>query len=147
MPDGEFELKTKITVPAECEVVSKFFTENDWKALVTANEEISKRDKYGVRKEKANERGTVAVWSNGGKEWICYTEPVEEGTELTLDANMIFLPVSPERCRRIRKCMIDLPLYHWSTEAQVRGETSWQEAGKQWALRQLERIAEESYRD
>lgn len=129
--NGEFRLKTYITVPEECEEASKHFTENDWKALVDANERISERNTYGVRTEKTTTRGTIITWSNGRKEWLCHPEPVPAGKELRLDANMVFLPISPERCRRIRPCLIDLPLYYCSTEAVIRGEVPWEEAGRQ----------------
>ena len=136
----------KLELSPKCSEASKCFTENDWRALVKANEEISARQSYGVRTELAYEDGVRAMWSNGSKAWICSSEPIEKDTEIHMDANEIFLPVSPERCKRIQPCMEVHPLYYNSSEAWVKGEVSQAKAGLNWALRQLQRIKEENFK-
>jgi len=122
----------------ECEAAHLKFTEKDWQALLFANEEIGHRYHYGIRPQPVESDGTQLVWSNGRKDWIVYNDKIKKGTKLSLDANEIFIPVSPERARRILPCLRVLPLYFSSFESQARGEVSWEEGGTQWALRMLE---------
>ena len=133
-------IKEYYTIPEGCKTAQERFTENDWRALIHANDEIGKRIGYGIREETASCNGTHLTWSNGGKQWVTGYTKIKKGRQLRLDANEIFLPLSPERAHRIQPCLRDLPLYYCSSEAQSRGEVSWDEAGMEWAIRQLARL-------
>jgi hypothetical protein len=132
--------KEHYTIPSECNKASIGFSEGDWKALLFANDEVGKLCFYGLRNVKVEKDGSLLSWSNGGKQWYVSYDKVKKGRDLKLDANELYLPFSPERCNRIKPCLRDLPLYYCSTEAQARGEVSWEEGGKQWALRKLAQL-------
>ena len=120
--------------------------ERDLRALIEVSREIEKRTSYGLRKELAEEKGTVLAWSNASKTWFVY-RTVDKGEEVVLDANQILVPISPGRAERIRKCLPALPLYALSFEAKERGEVPEVEATISWALKQLERIEAEKVRE
>ena len=130
-------------VTEECREASKKFTKRDWQAIIAANTQIEKLTCYGMRSEQAEADGIVISWSNGSKDWYPNTTKVPKGTEVRLDANMAFLPISPKRLERIQKCLAELPLYCLSTEAWTKGEATQEEAFHGWATKQLERLERE----
>jgi len=134
-------------VSDECKEASKKFTKRDWQAIIHANAQIEILTCYGMRSEQADADGIVISWSNGSKDWYPSTGKISKGTELRLDANMTFLPISPKRFERIHKCLGDLPLYCLSTEAWTRGEVSQAEAFHGWATKQLERLEREQHQE
>ena len=134
-------------VSEECKEASKNFTEKDYEALVLANEKISNLTRYGVRSELAEGDGIHISWSNGSKDWYGGNQKILKGTEMQLDANETFLPISPTRFERIKACFDVLPLYAFSTESWTRKETSQEESCLGWAIFQLERIRREKFQE
>jgi hypothetical protein len=131
----------------ECKEVSKNFTILDFEAVVLANEKISNLTRYGVRNEIAENDGVEISWSNGSKNWFSGNRKIQKGTEMRLDANETFLPISPMRFERIKACLDELPLYAFSTESWTRKETSQEESCLGWAIFQLARIQREKFQE
>lgn len=134
-------------ITEECKKVSEKFTKRDWQAVIDANKKIAELTSYGVRSEQAETDGIHISWSNGGKNWFGGNQKIAKGTEMRLDANEAFLPISPERFNRINKCLDVLPLYCYSTEAWTSGEVSHTDACLGWAEKQLERINREKMQE
>jgi hypothetical protein len=134
-------------VTEECKEVSKNFTKRDWMAVIDANNRIAELTSYGVRNHQAETDGIHIAWSNGSKDWYGASRKISRGTEMRLDANETFLPMSPMRFERIKKCLDALPLYCFSTEAWTKGEVAQEEACLGWAMKQLERINREKQQE
>lgn len=137
------ESTTRIDIPEDCIKASKKFNEEDWRMLAFANEEISRRLSYGIREELAEKDGIRTSWSNGSRSWMGGRQKITKGTIVSMDADEMFLPMSPVRFERIHGCLGTLPLYFGSFEAKARGELLEAEATRIWAKGQLARIERE----
>lgn len=101
--------------------------EKDWKCLIDANKINSGLLSYGMKGQRATERGTFMSWSNAARTWVVHN-PVDKGDDVRLDANQMVIPCSPLRAERIRCYIKELPLYYGSTEAKMRGEVTEKES-------------------
>lgn len=102
------------------------------------NGQIDQRRFYGMRSFTAPSDGHVLCWSNGGANWTRISSEKKKGTELRLDANMVFAPCDRERIDAILALdpqpLHTLPLYGLGLEGRTRG------SGKtllDWAVTQL----------
>ena len=134
-------------ITEDCKKASEKFSKRDWQAVIDTNRVIQTLTCYGVRSEQTPTDGIKIVWSNGSKDWYCGSRKIPKGMELRLDANEAFLPISPVRFDRIKKCLDVLPLYCFSTEAWTKGETPQEEAMLGWAIKQLERVNREKHQE
>lgn len=90
---------------------------------VLVNSEISQRSSYGERREVAEAPGHIMVWSNGRGRWFVGPKRIKRGEDLTLDANMVFVPGVTIRDLNylIDNDLVDsLPLYSYSAERTIR---------------------------
>ncbi len=136
--DFTFSQKQHVEIPEKCAEISKNFTKKDYEAVNIANNEISKRNSYGRRRIDRDENGIIILWSNGSKEWGITHK--SKSPNRTLDANQVFLPISPERFKRIKGCLGVLPLYFGSLNSFERGETSSAENFAIWANGHIKRM-------
>lgn len=141
--DKQLKPKYIIEITKNCIEASNSFNEKDLQAMILANEEISKRVYYGIREETTQADGIVLSWSNGSKDWYGGNDKINRGKKLHLDANEIFLPISPERFERIKACLGVLPLYFGSFEAQAKGEICRADTLTIWGKGQIERMIRE----
>jgi hypothetical protein len=90
--------------------------------LENINNRIAERTNYGIRKEIAKEKGYILNWSNGSKRWNAWFGcPVEEGQEIDLDANQVFVMASKKEIEEVIDKLDMLPLYINSFEARFGG--------------------------
>lgn len=123
-------------------------TEDDAVAIETADEMIKKRTYYGMRTERASKPSVILTWSNGGRQWLVSRNRIEQGTDISLDANEILVPFSPVRMDRVQPCVIDLPLYFGSLEAWARDDIVEQKTAiLVWASGQVERMEREKWEE
>lgn len=128
------------------ECVEERLNERDLEVLIYTTLQIQDRTSYGLRRELAQERGTVIIWSNAAKRWNI-SRPVEKGEEILLDANEIFVPASPARLARILGCLPPLPLYMLSFEAKQREGIDPYKQTLAWAQKLLERLRHEKFQE
>jgi hypothetical protein len=89
--------------------------------LEKINNEISKRNSYGIREELIDQKGYILGWSNSAKGWyVCYHQ-ISKGEKIRLDANEIFISANKKDMERIIKDFNELPLYKNSFEANYLG--------------------------
>ena len=95
--------------------------------IVECNKTIKTLNSYGMRKITTNHLCYRSNWSNNGKNWWIYHGLTEKNKELQLDANEFLINCHDQMLREniieILPHLDDLPLYSYSTEAKLRGET------------------------
>ena len=141
--DKALNPKTYMDIPEGCIKASENFTERDWEICKLANEKIARRLSYGIREELVDDDGIRLSWSNGAKAWFSSGNKIKKGEVVSMDANEMFLPISPARLGRINECLGTLPLYFGSFEAQESGEVLRADALELWAKGQVDRMKRE----
>jgi len=116
-------------------------TQKDKQNIKLINDEISKRNYYGMCEEYAHEPGIILNWSNGAASWFPFND-VRKGEFLEIDANEIYVPLPRKQVQRILHHLNPLPLYALSFEAKQRGIAP-KNVTEIWALLQKERINRE----
>ena len=115
---------------------SKELSKVEMEMVKTIDGEILKRTEYGMRVANIGKGWTKLSWSNAGEEWWC--DNVRVHGSIKLDANEIVVPYAAKDVIPIRELLIELPLFHCSTEAIERGYVSRGEATLEWVRKQLE---------
>jgi len=139
----------------ECEEKIKKLSPEELNAYVETNKKIKERTSYGIRTELVpRDNSTVLMWSNAARAWkvahpesFLGREAKKAGAEIRLDANMIVVPHEYQTVQKFANCLQPLPLYFCSTEAKMRGEVDPIEATVCWAIKQLEKIREEEFKE
>jgi len=139
----------------DCDKIIKSLKSDELEAFVKINQEVNKRISYGIRNELTpSKNSTFLIWSNASKGWytahpdsVWVKDKKAKGVEVRLDANQMVVPYPRKTVNKFVMCLKILPLYACSTEAKMRGEVNSSDATLCWALKQLERIQKEKWRE
>ncbi len=122
-------------------------TDKDIEAIYYANLQIGDLEDYGLRGELARADGTKIFWVNSAMRWYIQPLKIHKGTEMRLDANEIFVPISVLRGHRIAEHLEISRLFELSLEAKKRLLVDPYKATMKWINKQREKQRLEEERE
>jgi len=116
----KMKVKEKITIATWDELYNQSEIKHDLSEIRKfLNQEIEKRQAYGLRTFTTTKPGYILLWSNAQASWIKEGRFVLEGEELKLDANEIFVSYTEAEIDAVIGDLSALPLYAYSFEGKA----------------------------